>query len=63
MKTKTTTKTARTIQLDLEPKPEKTGEEPFIEAEFPEPPDALERPSMERRREEASKPIYLIRYE
>jgi hypothetical protein len=60
MKTKTTTKT---IKLDLEPEPEEKGEEPFIEAEFPEAPDALERPNMEQRKGEASKPIYLIRYE
>jgi len=61
MKTKTTVN--KTTKLDLEPEPEKTGEEPLIEAEFPELPGALERPSMEQRKEEASKPIYLIRYE
>ena len=61
MKTKTTV--VKTTKLDLEPEPEKTGEEPFIEAEFPEAPDAFERPSMEQRKEEASKPIYLVRYE
>jgi hypothetical protein len=63
MKTDKTARTAKTIQLDLEPKPEETGEEPFIEAEFPEAPHALERPSLEQRKGEASKPIYLIRYE
>jgi len=62
MKTKTT-KTATTIKLDLEPEPEQSSEEPFIEGEFPEAPDTLERPSMGQRKEEASKPIYLVRYE
>jgi hypothetical protein len=62
MKTDKTARTAKTIQLDLEPKPQETGE-PFIEAEFPEAPDIQERPSLEQRKGEASKPIYLIRYE
>ena len=58
-----TTTTAKTKRQKLEPEPEQSGEEPFIEAEFPEAPDTLEKPSMEQRKEEASKPIYLIRYE
>jgi len=60
---KTKTATTKTIRLDVEPEPKETGEEPLIEAEFPESPDALEKPSMGQRKEEASKPIYLIRYE
>ena len=63
MKTNTTTKTSRVPKLDLEAEPEKTGEGPLIEVEFPEVPDALERPSMGHRKEEASKPLYLARYE
>ena len=63
MKTNTTTKTNRPLKLDLEAEPEKTGEEPLIEVEFPEVPEALGRPSMEHRKEEASKPLYLTRYE
>jgi len=63
MKTNTTTKPSRTPKLDLEAEPEKAGDEPLIEVEFPEVPDALERPSMEHRKEEASKPLYLARYE
>ena len=63
MKTNTPTKTTRAPKLDLEAEPEKTGEEPLVEVEFPEVPDALERPSMEHRKEEASKPLYLTRYE
>jgi len=60
MKTKTTTEATKTIKLDLEIEPEKTGEEPLIEAEFP---DTIERPSLANRKEEASKPLYLVRYE
>ncbi len=63
MKTNMTTKTTRPLKLGLEAEPEKTGEGPLIEVEFPEVPDALERPSMEHRKEEASKPLYLTRYE
>ena len=62
MKAKTT-RNAEQIKLDLEPEPEQSGEQPSIEAEFPETPEHLERSSMGQRKEEASKPIYLIRYE
>lgn len=49
--------------MDLEEEPEKTDEGSLIEIEIPDTPDTLERPSLEHRKEEASKPLYLARYE
>jgi hypothetical protein len=63
MRNNTTSKTTRSLKLDLEVEPEKTDEGPLIEIEIPEPPDTLERPSLEHRKVEASKPLYLARYE
>jgi hypothetical protein len=63
MKNNTTSKTTRTIKLDLEVEPEKTDEAPLIEIEIPEAPETLERPSLDNRKEAASKPLYLVRYE
>ena len=60
MKTKTTIEANKTVKLDLEIDPEKTGDEPFIEVEFP---DIIERPSLADRKQEALKPLYLVRYE
>ena len=60
---KPNTKTTRTPKPDLEVELEKTDEGPLIEVEFPEAPDTLERPSLEHRKVEASKPLYLTRYE
>lgn len=63
MRNNTTSKIARQPKLDLEVEPEKTDEGPLIEIEIPEAPDTLERPALEHRKEEASKPLYLARYE
>jgi len=63
MRNNTTSKTTRNSKLDLEVEPEKTDEGSLIEIQIPEPPDVLERPSLEHRKEEASKPLYLARYE
>ncbi len=63
MRNNTTSKTTRSIKLGLEVEPEKTDDGSLIEIEIPEAPDTLERPSLEHRKEEASKPLYLARYE
>ncbi len=57
------TKTIKTLKFDPEIEPRETDEGPLIEIEFPENPDIIERPSIEHRKEEASKPLYLARYE
>ena len=63
MRNNTTSKTTRTIKLDLEAEPEKTGDGSLIEIEIPEAPETLGRPSLDNRKEAASKPLYLARYE
>jgi len=63
MRNSTTSRTTKTIKLDLEVEPEKTNEGPLIEIEIPEAPETLERPSLDHRKVEASKPLYLARYE
>jgi hypothetical protein len=62
MKTPPTSKTNRPIELNLDPEIENTGDEPLIEIEIPEP-NAMHEPDTEHRKKEASKPLYLIRYE
>lgn len=62
MKTPPTGRTARPIELNLEPEIENTGDEPLVEIEIPEP-DAIREADTKRRKKEASKPLYLIRYE
>jgi hypothetical protein len=63
MKTKTTARTTRNLKLNLEVDPQEKEEGPLIEVEFPEAPDTLDRPRLDHRKEEASKPLYLARYE
>lgn len=55
-------KTTDSIELNLEPEIENTSDEPLIEIEIPEP-DAVRELETEDRKKEASKPLYLIRYE
>lgn len=62
MKTAPTAKTTRTIELNLDPEIESTSDEPLIEIEIPEP-NVVQGPETEDRKKEASKPLYLIRYE
>jgi hypothetical protein len=57
-----TAKTTRPIELNLEPEIESTSDEPLIEIEIPEP-NAVHAADTEHRKKEASKPLYLIRYE
>jgi hypothetical protein len=63
MKTDTPSRKTKPIKLDLEVELEKTNEGPLIEIEIPDAPSTLERPSLDHRKEEASKPLYLARYE
>jgi len=63
MKNNTTSKTTTTSKPDIKVEPERIDEGSLIEIEIPEPPDVLERPSLEHRKVEASKPLYLARYE
>jgi hypothetical protein len=57
-----TAKTTRPIELNLDPEIDNTGDEPLIEIEIPEP-DAMHASDATHRKKEASKPLYLIRYE
>jgi hypothetical protein len=63
MKNNTTSKATRTSKPDIKVEPERMDEGSLIEIDIPEPPDFLERPSLEHRKEAASKPLYLTRYE
>jgi hypothetical protein len=63
MRNNTTSRTTKTIKLDLEAEPNKTDDGPLIEVEIPDAPETLERPNLDHRKVEASKPLYLARYE
>ena len=63
MKTNSTPKTTANTELELDAEPEENEGENPIELKIPDAPDTLETPNMARRKKEAAKPMYLIRYE